>query len=114
MTQIIDFQKHLLKNSIKKEIPSNEIEFEIALTVAKYIYSYMQERFDDPLDVVTYHASTEELFNGDRNRFTASLLEIFAYWEIDLGEEQLELFDNEFELFPSVESVCLFVEKHVA
>lgn len=113
MAHIIDFQKHLMKKTIKKEIPKDEVEFEIALTVAKYIYAYMQEKFDDPLDVITFNASTTDLFKGERNRFTAALLEIFEYWEIDITEESVEIFDNEFELFPTVETVCSFVETHV-
>ena len=113
MTQIIDFQKHLLRNSIKKEIPNDEIEYEIAITVAKYIYNYMQEKFEHPLDVITFHASTSELFKGDRNRFTAALLQILEYWDIDLEDEPIKLFDEEFEVFPTVESVCLFIEEHV-
>lgn len=113
MAHIIDFQKHLMKKTLKNDVLRDEVEFEIALTVAKYIYAYMQEKFDDPLDVITFNASTSQLFKGERNRFTAALLEIFEYWEIDITEENVELFDNEFELFPTVEEICSFLERRV-
>lgn len=113
MAQIIDFQKHLLKHSIKKELVNDEVEFEIALTTAKYIHGYMHEELDDPLDVITFHASTKELFKGDKHRFACALLEIFGYWNIDIAQEPFNLFDQEFELFPTVETICSFIEKRV-
>lgn len=113
MAQIINFDKLTIKNVVKKQFGVNQLEFEILLTVIRFLYAYMEDEMDDPIEQINPNASIEDLFNGDRERFANSYVELMKYWEItDIGWNEIPL-NKEFEMFRKVEDLCLYVERKV-
>lgn len=113
MAQIIDFEKLTIKNMIDKHLGFNQMEFEILITVVKYLYAYMDIDLNDPIDEIHPNAYTSDLFEGDSTQFLQALFSLFKYW--DLLEEVKEDFpiNNEFEVFSTVEELCLFIEEKI-
>lgn len=111
MAEIINFEKLTIKNIVNKQLGFSQLEFEILLTVIRYLYAYMEKELDDPIDEIHPHASIEELFGGNRERFAHAFVELLKYWELDsITWNEIPL-NKGFETFKKVEDLCLFVEE---
>lgn len=113
MVQVYNFEKKMIKNVINKKMGFGRLEYEILLTAMKYIYTYMERELEDPIGEIHPASSTEELFDGNNQRFAYAFIEISKYWEIEFENLSEIPFNREFEAFPTVESLCLFFEDKI-
>jgi len=113
MAKVYNFEqivKNKLNKTIKKE---HEIDFEILVSIIKFIYIHMENRPNDIFENITPVSMTQELFKGDRNRFAAAFVDMIEYWNLGpLPEEEIPM-DEEFERYPTVEDLCMFVDEKI-
>jgi hypothetical protein len=114
MTKIYEFQqyKNYIKNKLNKKMEAEKtLAFEILFSITKYIYLHMEIKPEHMFETITVSASTSELFNDNRGRFATAFVELIEHWNLGpLPEEEIPM-DKEFETFPTVEDLCLFVEE---
>lgn len=111
------FRKSLLK-AIKEEVkglPSDtRREFTIAITVVRYFYTYMPNKPENEYDLCAFDVKTSEIFDHKPHVFLAAFFDLMKFWEIEISDEELKCFhDNEFQLFPTIESICDYIEGRV-
>lgn len=110
MAEIYDFNQ-FKKNMQKKVKKEESIEMDILLSVMKEIYMHMVEQPDDIFDAIDIASKTEDLLSHDRSRFAAMFVGLVEYWNIGpLSEEEIPM-DEEFERFPTVEDLCVFIDE---
>lgn len=111
MTKVYDFEKVFIKNVIKKYTGSEEQNSEIYLTVLKFIYANIKKTMEDPMEEMSLDSSLKELFEGSRIRFAATFSSLVQYWELNpLSSEDIPR-NNEFERFPTVKELCIFIKE---
>lgn len=113
MAQIINFEKLTIQNIVNKQLGFQQLEFEILLTVIRYVYAYMQKELDDPIEYIHPKSRLDELFEGDQTRFAYAFAELIRYWEIEMESIKEISLKKEFEIFETVEDLCLFLEQKI-
>lgn len=113
MAKVINFEKLAIQNIVNKQLGFQQLEFEILLTVIRYVYAFMDKELDDPIEHIHPKCRLDELFEGSRERFAHAFTELMNYWEIDnLSWDEIPI-HQEFEKFKTVEDLCLFLESKV-
>lgn len=113
MAKIINFEKLAIQNIVNKQLGFQQLEFEILLTVIRYVYAYMDQELEDPIEHIHPKFRLDELFEGDTQRFAYAFAELLKYWEIkDLSWDEIPL-NKEFETFRTIEDLCLFLERKI-
>jgi hypothetical protein len=113
MAEIINFEKLTINKMVEKNFAFNQLEFEILLTVIKFIYAYIPAEFDRPMEQIQPTSNIEMLFEGDSIRFLNAFAKLMNYWEItSVVEEELPE-GKELNTFETIEDLCVFVEGKV-
>lgn len=114
MAKIINFEKLTIQNIVNKQLGFQQLEFEILLTVIRYVYTYMEQQLEDPIEHIHPKCLLEELFEGNAQRFAYAFAELLKYWEIsELSWDEIPL-NKEFETFRTIEDLCLFLERKIS
>jgi len=117
MTKIYNFKQYetYMKKKLNKKLATeNKLAFDILFSITKFIYLHMEIKPEHMFDSIKVLSSTEELFKKDRARFAAAFVDIVQHWKLGpLPEEEIPM-DCEFETFPTVEHLCVFVEEKIA
>lgn len=114
MAQIISFEKMSVKKAIDNRLGFDQLEFEILITVMRYLFAYMEDECDNPFEVIHLNASIKELMSGSQERFAHVYVELMKYWELD-GIDWKEIpLDSPFETFQTVEDLCLYMDKKIS
>ncbi|WP_416147916.1 hypothetical protein ACM26V_16925 [Salipaludibacillus sp. HK11] len=114
MTDILNFEKLKIRKMLKEKYEKygkikkeHKTGIEIFLTVIKFSHDYMQEKYDDPLEMIAPKSKTIDLFNDNEDYFQKALIKITDYWEIDFNNT-----NNLFCQFETIQDICVFVEKN--
>jgi len=117
MAKIYEFKQYetYMKNKLNKKMAmENGLAFDILFSITRFIYLHMEVKPEHMFDSIKVLSSTQELFNNDRARFAAAFVDLIQHWELGpLPEEEIPM-DREFEMFPTVEHLCIFVEEKIA
>lgn len=113
MAQIINFEKMSVKKAVNDRLGFDQLEYEILVTVMRYIYAYMEEEVVNPIETIHPKASIAELLGNDRQRFAHVYVDLMKYWELENVEWEEIPMDKEFEVFDTVESLCVYLDKKV-
>ncbi|PGK52515.1 hypothetical protein CN918_32540 [Priestia megaterium] len=115
-SKVVFLDEHKYRKELRKDIKSLSLtkearkEFEITIVVVRYIYRYMPNKPENELDLCNYELNMEELFENNAHLFTAAFFDILKYWGIEIHDIHEYFLNNEFKLFPTIDSICTFVE----
>ncbi|MFC7321351.1 hypothetical protein [Halobacillus campisalis] len=112
MAEVFDFDRYKSKKEMKKTTHENLV-YEIYLTTIKYVKKHGVFQPEHLGDHITTDTSLKVIFNEDEEIFNKTFHELIKYWEINLDAVQTSLFDNNFENFPTVGDLCVFIEKEI-
>ncbi|WP_077309909.1 hypothetical protein [Terribacillus halophilus] len=111
MANIIDMDQVRTKKRMLQFARPKGIEYEIYLTVVKYVDKHA--RPDSTKEtIMTTSSDLAKVYNGDRKLFKASYYELLSYWKIALLDEEFPT-DKEFEQFPKLGDLCSFIDRKV-
>ncbi|WP_101843694.1 hypothetical protein [Halobacillus sp. Marseille-P3879] len=109
MTNVYNFEKFKSKKEIRKVTQEN-IVYEIYLTTVKYVLRYSIFESEDLEKPITTESSLNYLFNGSPERFSKAFNGLADYWNIDIDSTGLYPTGKEFQVFPTVGHLCIFIE----
>lgn len=111
MSNIINFNKILIQNIVKKIVGHSNYEFEIVASVTHYLNNSLNNKHTIPQDAMNSDTSVFQLFEGDTKTIQLAILKILDYW--DIPDEE---YDVLLKLYPIEELVlmnlCQFIDMH--
>jgi hypothetical protein len=111
MVNVIDMDQVRTKKRMLQVARPKGIEYEIYLTVVKYVDKHAQPDSANE-NLMTTSSDLAKIYNGDRKQFKASYYELLRYWKITLFDEEFPA-DEEFEQFPKLGDLCSFIDRKV-
>jgi len=112
--KFITFEEFKLKRFLKLTGMTNQqTEVEILLSVIRSLYTFMENKLDDPFEEIHPSKKIDDLFNRNQERKTFAYEDILHYWKIDSPRTSLYLFNKGIENIYTVSDLCLFVEHQI-
>lgn len=111
---VIKIDKFQIKNMINniEGSENNELEYEVLISTIKFIYQHSEKEFEDPIASIMPNSDLADLFSHNRSRFAAAFVDIINYWNLVLYEDEIPN-KNEFETFPKVNDLLVFIEQKI-
>ncbi|PAF34728.1 hypothetical protein CHH69_14245 [Terribacillus saccharophilus] len=111
MADIIDMDQVKTKKCLCQVAKMKGIEYEIYLTVVKYIDKHTENVLPE-YAFKTTASGLSEIYNGNRKLFLRSYYELLRYWDIPLIDAEIPA-NMEFERYPKIGDLCYFIDRKI-
>ncbi|WP_062513245.1 hypothetical protein [Halobacillus sp. KGW1] len=104
-----DYQKKKKKRSFQDE----RTTVAIYKSVVHYVHMYIEPQYEEPFEHLTTNICVPELYKYNKGKFLETFASLLAYWNIEPHPESDIPRGEEFNYFPTIGHLCVYIEKRV-
>ncbi|CDQ19985.1 hypothetical protein SAMN05192559_10371 [Halobacillus karajensis] len=113
MGELFNFKVFQQKKERETNIQDPRMVVAIYRSVVHFVHMYLDEIYEDPMDHLTTHSDLKSLYKNDRGKFLETFAALIQYWELPPNSDKELPYNKEFDCFPTIGDLCMYIEKRV-